>query len=381
MSSTRKHSRAIRAITSISIGIVALSAIGWLGLGRVSGSLNRVDAFANVKNRPNKPTSAINLLLVGSDNRAGLTRAQIRELWVGGTEVAAGARSDTMLLIHISKARDSAVIVSLPRDSLVTIPEHISSADSTKTVPARQNKLNAAFNFGGAPLLISTLENATGLRIDHYIEINFLGFKNIIDALGGIDVCINKSINDKKSNLVLDAGLQTLDGIQALKYVRARYFDGLGDIGRMKRQQEFMSAVLRKATSTGTLLNPIKLVNFFNAAIKTVTTDEELSKNDLLTLGKQLKNLSANKVRTLTVPLSNANGRVAGLGSVVIWDNALAPELFNRLLNDQPIIDEVTASPSASPSASASASASPSTTIVDKFKTQTASDNTCPSAK
>ena len=100
-----------------------------------------------------------------------------------------------------------------------------------------------------------------------------------------------------------------------------------------------------------------------------------------MTLGKQLKNLSANKVRTLTVPLSNANGRVAGLGSVVIWDNALAPELFNRLLNDQPIIDEVTASPSASPSASASASASPSTTIVDKFKTQTASDNTCPSAK
>ena len=377
MSSTRKHSRAIRAITSISVGIVALSAIGWLGLGRVSGSLNRIDAFANIKNRPDKPTSAMNLLLVGSDNRTGLTKAQIHELWVGGTEVAAGARSDTMLLVHISKARDSAVIISLPRDSLVTIPEHTSSTDSTKTVPARQNKLNAAFSFGGAPLLISTLESETGLRIDHYIEINFLGFKNIIDALGGIDVCVKKNINDKKSNLVLDAGLHTLDGIQALKYVRTRYFDGLGDIGRMKRQQEFMSAVLRKATSTGTLLNPIKLVNFFNAAIKTVTTDEELNKNDLLTLGKQLKNLSADKVRTLTVPLSNANGRAAGLGSVVIWDSVLAPELFNRLLNDQPIIDEVTASPSAS----ASASASPSTTIVDKFKTQTASDNTCPSAK
>ena len=373
MSSTRKHSRAIRAITSISVGIVALSAIGWLGLGRVSGSLNRIDAFANVKNRPDKPTSAMNLLLVGSDNRTGLTKAQIHELWVGGTDVAAGARSDTMLLVHISKSRDSAVIISLPRDSLVTIPEHISSTDATKTVPARQNKLNAAFSFGGAPLLISTLEGETGLRIDHYIEINFLGFKNIIDALGGIDVCVKKSIDDKKSNLVLDAGMHTLDGIQALKYVRTRYFDGLGDIGRMKRQQEFMSAVLRKATSTGTLLNPIKLVNFFNAAIKTVTTDEELNKNDLLTLGKQLKNLSADKVRTLTVPLSNANGRAAGLGSVVIWDSVLAPELFTRLLNDQPIIDEVTASPSAS--------ASPTTTIVDKFKTQTASDNACPSAK
>lgn len=373
MSSPRKHSRAIRAITSLSVGIVALSAIGWLGLGGVSGSLNRTDAFANLKNRPEKPTSAMNLLLVGSDNRQGLTKDQIRELWVGGTDIAAGARSDTMLLVHISKNRDSAVIVSLPRDSLVTIPEHVSSADSTKIVPARQNKLNAAFSFGGAPLLIETLEGETGLRIDHYIEINYLGFTNIIDALGGIDVCVKKDINDSKSALKLSAGLQTLDGIQALKYVRTRQFDGLGDIGRMKRQQEFMSAVLRKATSTGTLLNPVKLVSFLNAAIKTVTTDNEFNKNDLLTLGKQLKNLSADRVRTLTVPLSNPNGRAAGVGSVVIWDEVLSADLFNRLLNDQPIIDEVKATPSAS--------ASPTTTIVDKFKTETASNNACASAK
>lgn len=376
MSSPRKHSRAIRAITSISIGIVALSAIGWLGLGRVSGSLNRIDAFANVKNRPGKPTSALNILLVGSDNRSGLTPAQIKELRVGTVAVAAGARSDTMLLVHISKARDSAVIISFPRDSLVTVPEHTSSSDSTKIVPARQNKLNAAFSFGGAPLLIQTIEAETGLRIDHYIEINFLGFKNIIDALGGIDVCVKKNIDDPKSHLVLAAGLQTLNGVDSLKYVRTRYFDGQGDIGRMKRQQQFMSAVLRKATSTGTLLNPIKLVNFFSAAIGTITTDKQFNKNDLLTLGKQLKNLSANRVRTLTIPLSNANGRADGLGSVVIWDNVLAPELFNRLLNDQPIIDEV----KATPSASSSAGASPSTTIVDKFKTETASGNNCQSA-
>lgn len=375
MSPTRKISRSIRIITTISISIVAISAFGWLGLGRVSGSITRIDAFANVKNRPAAPTSAVNFLLVGSDNRAGLTKAQIRELWVGGD--AQGARSDTMLLVHISKKRDSAVIISFPRDSVVTIPEHTSSSDSTKTVSARLNKLNSAFSFGGAPLLISTLEGATGLRIDHYIEINFLGFKNIINALGGIDVCVKKKINDPKSNLVLDAGLQTLDGVQALKYVRTRYFDGLGDIGRMTRQQEFMSAVLRKATSTGTLLNPVKLINFFNAAIKTVTTDEELDKNDLLTLGKQLKNLSANRVRTLTVPLSNANGRVNGLGSVVIWDDVLAPELFTRLLNDESIIDVVLNTPSPS----ASTSAKPTSEIVDKFGTKSASDASCLSAK
>ena len=319
----------------------------------------------------------MNLLLVGSDNRAGLTKAQIKELRVGSTAVAAGARSDTMLLVHISKARDSAVIISLPRDSLITIPEHASSTDPTKTIAAHKNKLNAAFSFGGAPLLIQTVESETGLRIDHYIEINFLGFKNIIDALGGIDICVKHDINDPKSHLVISAGLQTLNGIDSLKYVRSRYFDGLGDIGRMKRQQQFMSAVLRKATSSGTLLNPIKLVNFFDAAIKTVTTDKELNKNDLLTLGKQLKNLSADKVRTLTIPLSNANGSDPTFGSVVIWDSVLASELFKRLLNDQPIIDEV----KATPSASSSSTAAPTTTIVDKFKTQTASDNKCPSAK
>jgi LCP family protein required for cell wall assembly len=258
----------------------------------------------------------------------------------------------------------------------VTIPEHQSTSGKS-LIPARKNKLNAAFSFGGAPLLIATIEGETGLRIDHYIEINFLGFKNIIDALGGIDVCVKKNIDDPKSHLVITAGLHTLNGIDALKYVRTRYFDGLGDIGRMQRQQQFMSAVLRKATSTGTLLNPIKLVNFFNAAIQTVTTDKELNKNDLLTLGKQLKNLSVDKVRTLTVPLSDANGRSEGLGSVVIWDSVLAPDLFNRLLLDQPIVDEVTATPSAS----ASASSAPTTTIVDKFKTNTAADGSCPSQK
>jgi LCP family protein required for cell wall assembly len=389
MSPTRKTSRALRITTSISLGIVAIAAIGWLGLGQVSGSLNRINAFDNLKNRPAAPTNAVNFLLVGSDNRTGLTKAEIRELAVGGTDVAAGGRSDSILLVHISKKRDSAVILSFPRDSVVTIPEHVSSSDSTKIVPARQNKLNAAFSFGGAPLLISTLEGATGLRIDHYIEINFLGFRNMINALGGIDVCVKKDINDKKSALVLAKGLQTLDGVQALKYVRTRYFDGLGDLGRIQRQQEFMSAVLRKATSSGTLLNPIKLINFLNTAIKTVTTDQELNKNDLLTLGKQLKNLSANRVRTLTVPLSNANGRVSGLGSVVIWDEVLAPELFTRLLNDESIVDEVVAtpSPSGSPSGSSSGSSSgsvtakPTSTIIDKFGTKNASDNSCAPTK
>lgn len=362
--------RGIKALTVLSVSVVLVSAFSWLALGQVSGSIKRIDVFGKLDSRPEKTSKALNYLLVGSDTREGLTKEQMKILRVGSTKTAAGGRSDTMLLVHISKARDKAMIVSLPRDSLVTIPAHRSS-DGTKDIAAAKSKINAAFAWGGAPLLIETVELATNLRIDHYIEINFAGFAGIVDALGGIEVCTKKDIDDPKSHLVLAAGVHTLNGIESLKYVRTRGIDGLGDIGRMQRQQQFMSSVLRKATSTGVLLNPIKLVNFFNAAIATVKTDSGLNESDLLTLAKQLRNLSASNVRTLTVPIDNPNAYADGVGSVVTWDSVLAGELFQRLRDDLPIVDEVTPSPSAS------TTAKPEKTIIDKFKTRTADENPC----
>jgi anionic cell wall polymer biosynthesis LytR-Cps2A-Psr (LCP) family protein len=175
----------------------------------------------------------------------------------------------------------------------------------------------------------------------------------------------------------MSAGVHTLDGIEALKYVRTRDFDGLGDIGRMQRQQQFMSSVLRKATTAGVLLNPVKLLNFFKAAISTVKTDSGLNQNDLLSLGQQLGKLSANKVRTLTVPLSTANGSYPGLGSVVIWYSVKAPELFNRLSNDIPIYDLATPSPSPSSGKKSGAKTTTKPTIIEKFKVRTADENPC----
>ena len=370
-----KATRPIRIITSLSLAVVAISAFSWLGLGQVSGAINRIDVFGSLDNRPDKPSSALNYLLVGSDTREGLTKEQSKLLRVGTTKAAAGARSDTMLLVHISKARDKATIISIPRDSLVTIPEHPSSLNKEKIVPAAKGKINAAFAWGGAPLLIQTIEQETNIKIDHYIEIGFAGFAGMVDALGGIEVCTKKDIDDPGSHLVLAAGVHTLNGVESLKYVRTRDFDGMGDLGRMQRQQQFMGAVLRKVTSTGVLLNPIKLVNFFNAAIATVKTDSELNESDLLTLAKQMKNLSPSKMRTLTIPLGNANARVPGLGSVVIWDEVLAPDLFNRLREDLPLVDEVTPSPSAS------SSSKPKPTVIDKFKTRTADENPCGALK
>jgi len=342
---------------------VAISAISWAGLGRITAAIPKIDAFGGLDNRPKKESSAVNYLIVGSDTREGLSRAEIKRLKVGGTEVAAGKRSDTMLLIHISKKRDKAAIISIPRDTYALIPEHTTSQG--KVIPATHSKINSAFNWGGAPLLIETFEEMSGLRIDHYIEVNFVGFVRMVDALGGVEICTKKDIDDPKSHLVLPAGRHTLDGVDSLKYVRTRQFDGLGDLGRMKRQQEFAGAMLRKATSAGVLLNPVKMIDFINSALDSVVTDDGLSQGDLLTLGKQLRNLSASSVRTLTIPLKYYNYSKNGVSAAVLWDPVLAPELFERIKNDDALLDKVKADPSASPS------------IVDKFKTGSAADNPC----
>ena len=358
-----KSPRAIRFFTIASIAIVGISAISWAGLGRITAAIPRVDAFAGLENRPKKESSAVNYLIVGSDTREGLSREEIKRLRVGGTDVAAGKRSDTMLLIHISKKRDKAAIISIPRDSYALIPEHNNSQG--KVIPAAYSKINSAYNWGGAPLLIETLESMSDLRIDHYVELNFVGFVRMVDALGGVEICTKKDIDDPKSHLTLPAGTHVLDGVDSLKFVRTRVFDGLGDLGRMKRQQEFAGAMLRKATSAGVLLNPVKMVDFINSALDSVVTDEGLSQGDLLTLGKQLRNLSASNVRTLTIPLKYYNYNKNGVSAAVLWDPVLAPELFERIKNDEALIEEVRPDPSSSP------------TTINKFKSGTAADNPC----
>lgn len=358
-----KSPRAIRFFTIASIAIVGISAISWAGLGRITAAIPRVDAFSGLDNRPKKESSAVNYLIVGSDTREGLSREEIKRLRVGGTDVAAGKRSDTMLLIHISKKRDKAAIISIPRDSYALIPEHNNSQG--KLIPASYSKINSAYNWGGAPLLIETFESMSDLRIDHYVELNFVGFVRMVDALGGVEICTKRDINDPKSHLTLPAGTHVLDGVDSLKFVRSRVFDGLGDLGRMKRQQEFAGAMLRKATSAGVLLNPVKMIDFINSALDSVVTDEGLSQGDLLTLGKQLRNLSASNVRTLTIPLQYYNYSKNGVSAAVLWDPVLAPELFERIKNDEALIEEVRPDPSSSP------------TTINKFKSGTAADNPC----
>ena len=364
-----KSARSVRILTGISVTVLAISAISALAFGTVNASINKIDAFAGLDKRPDKKSTAINYLLVGSDTREGLTKAELKALRVGSVATAAGKRSDAMLLVHISKARDKAIIISIPRDSFALIPQH--TKPSGKVTPAVYSKINSSFNWGGAPLLIQTLEEMTQLKIDHYIEMNFVGFARVVDSLGGIEVCTKKDIDDPKSHLVLEAGVHTLNGIEALKYVRTREFDGMGDIGRMQRQQAFMSSILKKATSAGVLLNPITMTNFINSSLSAVTTDEGLKNSDLITLAKQMKSLATSNVRTLTVPLSDLNYYSNGVTASVLWDPVLAPELWQRLREDRAVVDEVMPSPSPS------STAAPKVEIIDKFKTRTAEDNIC----
>ena len=364
-----KSSRSIRIFTGISLATLAISAISSLAFTTVTASINKIDAFAGIDNRPEKISSAVNYLLVGSDTREGLSKAELKELRVGSVATAAGKRSDTMLLVHISKARDKAVLISIPRDSFALIPAYTNKAG--KVTPARHSKINSAFNWGGAPLLIQTIEEMTQLKIDHYVEINFAGFARVVDALGGIEVCTKKDIDDPKSHLVLEAGVHTLNGIESLKYVRTREFDGMGDIGRMQRQQAFMSSVLKKATSAGVLLNPITMTSFINSSLDAVTTDVGLQSAELISLAKGMKSLATSNIRTLTVPLSDLNYYANGVTASVLWDPVLAPELWNRLREDRAVVDEVL--PSASPSSTKAAKVE----VIDKFKTRTAEDNIC----
>ena len=185
-----------------------------------------------------------------------------------------------MLLVHVSARHGTVDAVSLPRDSYVTIPEHVSSDGDQ--VPERRNKLNAAYAFGGPSLAVATIERSTGVRIDHYLEVDFLGFVRLVDAVGGVDVCSPVRLRDRKAGLRLPAGVNHVDGETGLAYVRARNLDARADLGRVERQQRFLAAMVDRATSRDVLLDPRSLVTFLDAALAAVRADPGLTEDELV---------------------------------------------------------------------------------------------------
>jgi LCP family protein required for cell wall assembly len=331
----RWWSRAFKVVAVVISAFVFLGTSGAYGLLlHYDSALNRIDVFGN--NYTGKSSGgAVNYLLVGTDSAEGLTKRQINEFNLGAGRLASGARSDTMILVHVSKKRDKAVLVSFPRDSYVTIPAYTDAQGHRHS--SQHNKLNASFSFGGASLAIRTIETNTGLTINHYVQINVLGLANMVNAVGGVDVCVPTSVNDRDSGLRLAAGRHHVGGVTAVAYARIRHgLTGGSDLGRIKRQQALIGSLISQATRTGMLLRPDKLNGFINAAIKAVKVDKQLSRNDLFTLAQKLRHVDPKHVTLMTVPLAPTSHH-PGLGSTVTWDPVLAPQLFDTIKRDLPV--------------------------------------------
>ncbi|MFJ7155837.1 LCP family protein [Streptomyces sp. NPDC101118] len=277
-----------------------------------------------------RPTQAVrgaqNILLIGSDSRAGKENGRYGQ--DGGTQ-----RSDTTILLHVAADRKSATAVSIPRDLMTEVPS-CRKADGTRTTE-QFAQFNWAFQFGGAACTIRTVEKLSGIRIDHHMVVDFGGFKKMVDAVGGVEICLKRPIDDTEAKLKLPAGRQTLRGEQALGFVRARYSLGNGsDTERMSRQQQFLGALVKKVQSNGVLLNPAKLYPLLDAATSSITTDPGLaSLRGLYELVRDMRDIPIDRTQFLTVPrkpyAANPNR-----------DELLEPDasrLFQQLRLDRPV--------------------------------------------
>jgi LCP family protein required for cell wall assembly len=285
--------------------LVAVPAYAWTQVARV-------DAAPSGQRPADQPGKTY--VLVGSDSRAGLSKAEQKRLGTGST---AGQRTDTIMLVYLPPGGKPA-LVSIPRDSYVDIPRR------------GNNRINAAYAFGGPELLVQTVEQNTRLRIDGYMEIGFGGFVNVIEALGGIRMCLPRAIKDRDSHLDLPKGCQTLSGTEALGYVRMRKADPRGDFGRVERQREMLAAVADKAASPATVLNPIRYWNFCMATADAIKLGRDTSLPETLLLALAMKQIASGNGLTLTVPVSST-GASTPVGSAVLWDPAKSKAMFSDI--------------------------------------------------
>jgi LCP family protein required for cell wall assembly len=306
-----------RILTWAGIAVGVVIGYGLLLVGLVLGLVAEVDSEPQGE-RP-AASRATTYLLVGSDSRDNLTAEEQAELSTG----SGGSRlADTIMLLYTAPDAP-ATLVSVPRDSYVEVPGY------------GMQKINAAYSFGGAPLLRQTVEQATGVRTDGYVEIGFDGFSSIVDAVGGVEICLDEPLVDPRAGIDLAAGCQTLDGADALGYVRTRYTDPDGDLGRVQRQREFLAALADQAVSVPVLANPFRSIPFAVAVGRALTLDEDMGIISTSRFGLTMVRAVGSNGVSLTVPVEGfANTPV---GSVVTWDEAAAEALFAAMRAGEPV--------------------------------------------
>lgn len=308
----------------VTVAVVGTSLVAYAEWRHLLGNIQKENVKGLLGKRAPKYNSALNILLIGSDSRAGHNKKFGR-----GVQ---GARSDTMIIMHISPQRTGATLISFPRDSLVsTLACKTDGMGHTgQQASAQPEMLNETFSGGGAPCTWKTIETLTGIHIDHFIEIDFSGFQSMVNAVGGVDVCLPVAIYDPASKLHLGAGIHHVNGAQALAFVRERHV-GLGsDLQRIQRQQYFMAALAKEVTTGNVLGNPAKLLSLGNAATHSLTTDSGLDSGTLIKIAESMRGLrpgSVNMVSVPVVPDVNDPNRVD-------WAQPQAGLLFNAIKFD-----------------------------------------------
>jgi LCP family protein required for cell wall assembly len=345
--------------TLLTLGMVSGLSVAFL-YRHLNGNIHHVVVADQLYDRPAKvhidaPKQPINILVMGSDSR-DCTGCAI--------DGESGGGSDTTILFHLSADRQSAYGVSIPRDSLVDRPD--CKTDDGDTIPGGANVMwNAAYSYGGPSCTIQQFEQTTGIQIDNYVVVDFGSFKGMVDAVDGVEVCVPEDIDSSEYGITIPAGTRTLDGKEALAYVRVRHGVGDGsDIGRIKRQQAFIGALVAKVLSSGTLTRFDRLVRFLNAATQGLTTDIANIK-DMAKIGLQFQDIGLKKIRFITVPFvysQSQPGRVEWTSdAATLWDRIRTDKPLGKLRDGSLGANQVpSGSSSSSPSPSSPDSSSPS---------------------
>lgn len=356
---SRRHTVAKVLISSLVV-VAMVTGLGVVFLYRhLNDNLTVLDPGSQLTDRPEKavdevPQEPLNILVMGSDTRAGEGNAIDNESGAGG--------SDTTLLFHLSADRENAYGISIPRDSIVDRPS--CTTDDGDAIPAETDVMwNEAFTVGGPLCTVQQFEQLSGVFVDHFVVVDFNGFRDMVDAIGGVEVCIPEDIEDPAHGINIPAGTREISGYEALNYVRARYTLGDGsDIGRIKRQQAFIAAMANKVVSGGMLARPDQLVGFLDAATESLTVDPGLS--NVLKIGRiglGFSGIGLSNIRFSTVPFEydtrpGFEGRVVWTPEAAdVWDAIAADEPLSRRLEGETVI-----SADSVPGTSGDESASPS---------------------
>jgi LCP family protein required for cell wall assembly len=321
----------MRMATTLSVLVLGAGGIGHALVTSLDTGIDRVDPFKDMKNRP-EGGHGVNLLLVGTDGRDKITKEERQKYRLGGAPCNC---TDTIMLVHISQDGRRASVVSLPRDSYAEIPEHTDETTGRRHEP-HPVKINAAYAEGGPGLTVRTVEHMTGVKINHYLEVDFTSFMKTVDALGGVQICTPKPLRDTYTGLDLAAGTHTLDGGEALQYVRSRHIDGAADLSRMQRQQRFVAALINQAISSGVLLNPVKFRDVTSTMLDSVRADTGFGTQQMLALNEAMRGFSPSSSEFTSVPLGRGV-TVKGIGSTVRWDPEKSKALFRALREDKPL--------------------------------------------